>query len=115
MASFSDLTFLKSFTGSDTAKITKYVMMFLNSTPKCLEDIKLYHSKQDWKSLKTAAHTLKSQLKYMGVSKAEELATTIERNAGDQTNLDQLGALIPDLESITLQACDELKDELTRL
>jgi hypothetical protein len=43
------------------------------------------------------------------------LATNIERNAGDQTNLDQIGALIPDLESITLQACDELKDELTKL
>ena len=58
---------------------------------------------------------MKSQLKYMGVAKAEELATTIERNAGDQVDLEHLADLIPDLESITLQACDELKDELTKL
>ncbi len=115
MASHADLTFLRSFTGNDTAKITKYVSMFLNSTPKCLEDIKLYHGNQDWKSLKTAIHTLKSQLKYMGVARAEEIATNIERNAGEQIHLEQLSTLIPDLEVITQKACDELRAELVKL
>ena len=63
----------------------------------------------DWSSLKTTAHTLKSQFSYMGVSEAKEIALSIENNAAQNTNLEQIPAQVERIKIIFLTACEELK------
>ena len=111
----ADLTFLKTFTSNDAGKITKYVNMFLAAAEPGIEQMKLQVASQDWKSLKTSAHSLKSQLKYMGIATGVELALFIETNAGEGTNLDQIPETLIKLESITLTACTELRAALMNL
>ena len=111
----SNLSFLKSFAANDAAKISKYVNMFLTGAPQMLEQMKSQLQASDWKGLRTTVHSLKSQVKYMGIASAEELAITIEKHAAEETNLSALPEMVSRLESITNEACTELRDELTRL
>ena len=115
MSKQSDLTFLKSFTAGDSSKMTKYITMFLNATPKSLEQMKQQLAEGDWKGLRTTAHSMKSQLKYMGIAGAEQLAIAIEKAAADQTGTDQVPELYSKLVEITDIACNELREELTSL
>ena len=115
MGTVSDLTFLKTFASNDAAKITKYVTMFLNAAGPSLKQMKEQVASGDWKSLKTSAHSLKSQLKYMGVASGVELAYAIESSAGEGQNLDQIPGILEKLENVVNTASEELKAALASL
>jgi len=115
MSQLSDLTFLRTFTSNDAAKITKYVNMFLNAAMPSISQMKEQLAAGDWKALKTSAHSLKSQLKYMGVATGVENAFFIENGAGEGKNLDKIPETLVKLEEIVAGACSELRDELTKL
>jgi len=115
MTKYSDLTFLKSFANNDSAKINKYVGMFLSALPTSLSQMQQQLTAQEWKSLRTSAHSLKSQLKYMGIASGEQLAISIEKIAADENGVDQLPDLIAKLGEITTIASSELKEELAKL
>jgi HPt (histidine-containing phosphotransfer) domain-containing protein len=115
MSQYADLSFLKTFTSNDAAKITKYVNMFLNAANPSIVQMKQQLEASDWKSLKTSAHSLKSQLKYMGVASGVEKAFFIENSAGEQQNLDKIPENLQKLEEIVAGASAELRDELAKL
>lgn len=115
MSQLSDLTFLRTFTGGDSAKMTKYINMFLSGAPQMLTQIRQQTDAADWKGLKTSSHSLKTQLKYMGVASAVDLAFAIEQQSGEMKDLDQLPQLVGQLEAATNTAILELRDELTKL
>lgn len=115
MSNLSDLTFLRSFTTSDAAKMTKYINMFLSGAPQILSQMKQQVEAADWKALKTSAHSLKTQLKYMGVASAVDLAFAIEQQSGELKDLDQLPELVTRLNGETQLAMAELREEITKL
>lgn len=106
----TDLTFLGSFTGNDSQKIKRYVQMFLDRAPEQVEEIRTALGTKDYSSLRVAAHSLKPQLSYMGIKSLEQDIKAIEDNSGNQTNLEQLPALVENLETILKQAFTELQD-----
>jgi len=115
MSQFADLSFLKTFTSNDAVKIKKYVSMFLSAAMPSIEQMKKQVAESDWKSLKTTAHSLKSQLKYMGVASGVEKAFFIESSAGEGQNLDKIPETLAKLEEIVIGASSELADEINKL
>ena len=115
MSQYADLNFLKTFTSNDPAKITKYVNMFLNAAGPSISQMKQQLDASDWKALKTSAHSLKSQLKYMGVAAGVEKAFFIETSAGEGQNLDKIPENLQKLEEIVAGASEELRSELAKL
>jgi HPt (histidine-containing phosphotransfer) domain-containing protein len=115
MSQISDLTFLRTFTAGDPPKMTKYINMFLNGAPQIMTQIRQQLEASDWKALKTSSHSLKTQLKYMGVASAVDLAFAIEQQCGDLKDLDKVPELVGQLEEKTSQAIAELREELTKL
>jgi len=115
MSQLSDLTFLRSFTTGDPAKMTKYINMFLSGAPQILAQMKQQVEAADWKALKTSSHSLKTQLKYMGVASAVDLAFAIEQQSGELKDLDQLPGLVNRLDTETQLAMTELREEVTKL
>ena len=115
METLADLTFLKSFTGGDPEKMKKYIGLFLSGADPSIKSINSCLASSDWSALRTAAHSLKSQVKYMGIKSAEELAFHIEQHAGNQTSLDTLPSAVKDLESVVTRSCDELRAFLQTL
>ncbi len=115
MSKQSDLTFLRSFTKDDAAKISKYVNMFLDSAPKALEQMKTQLAATDWPGLRISAHSMKSQLRYMGMSGAEQYAIGIERSCSELTALEQIPELLTKLSDSMSIAFGELKAEIATL
>src|SRR6187549_193321 len=109
MSEIIDLTFLNSFTGGNQEKNSKYIKMFLQHAPVLFGDIQTGLKNADWPSLKTSAHSLKPQISYMGIKSAEELIKTIERDAGDKTNLENLSEKVAALKGILEKALPELQ------
>ena len=115
MSQLSDLTFLRTFTAGDPPKMTKYINMFLNMAPQSLVQMRQQVDASDWKALKTSSHSLKTQLKYMGVASAVELAYAIEQRCGDMTDLENIPELMGKLEENANIAITELRDALVKL
>jgi len=115
MTTATDLTFLRTFTSGDSAKMTKYINMFLGMAPQSLTQMRQQVDAGDWKGLKTSAHSLKTQLKYMGAAGAAELASTMEQQAGDEKDLDKMPGLMARLEEQTQLTIAELGAVLGKL
>jgi HPt (histidine-containing phosphotransfer) domain-containing protein len=108
----TDLAYLQKFTGGQKEKITKYINIFLSTTPPMVANMEDYLLKKDWSGLRAVAHSIKSQLGYMGAQSASSLAKTIEDNSSEQTNLDQIGDQVSQFRNMYNRTCDELKNEL---
>ena len=66
----------------------------------------------NYDGLRATAHSLKPQITYMGIKPGEGLIKTIEHNAGDKINLDQLPGLLSTFKEICGKALEELKEEV---
>ena len=115
MEQYTDLTFLRTFTGGNNEKMKKYINLFLGAAEPAIDSINKYLADADWPALKTAAHSLKSQVKYMGIKQAEELSFFIEQSAGSQTGLEKIPEAAANLASVTKAACAELRQVLDGL
>ncbi len=104
-----DLTFLNSFTGGNREKVSKYVNLFLQFTPQIIDTMEKNLGEKNYPALRTSAHSLKPQITYMGIKSAEDLIKTIEANAGDQKNVEQIPQQMEELKSILNSAIPELK------
>lgn len=109
-----DLTFLRSFTKGDPEKIRKYIGMFLESAPQQLSLMEQYYAERNWPSLKVAAHSLKPQMNYMGITDLEHTIKDIEFMAGTETNVDSLPEKISYCRSGCELAFEQLRNELNK-
>ncbi len=110
-----DLTFLKQFTSGDINRMKRYIGMFLDSAPAGIESIQTYFKAKDWEQLRSAAHSLKPQIGYMGIHNIKDSIQGIEEGARAQNELDQLPDLIAKVEQECNLAFSELRDALENL
>lgn len=110
-----NLGFLTSITGGSKERMAKYINMFLQHAPGLVSQLDTHLLQGDWPALKTAAHTLKSQFSYMGVSEGQNLAKEVERLAMEQSDLGKVPEHVEKIKTVFQQTCDELKQELTTL
>lgn len=115
MGSVTDLTFIKTFTGNDPVKIKKYVGMFLQMAMPAMDQMNAQLASSDWKALKTTSHSLKSQMKYMGMASGAELAQLIEGRAGEVREVELIGESLNALRAIVTTGVAELQAELDQL
>lgn len=110
-----NLAFLENFTQSDTAKMAKYINMFLHLAPISIATMKSQHETADWINLRTTAHSLKPQLAYMGIDSLKESILRIEEYAGEAKNPDMIAQLIAQVESGCNEAFSELRDVIKKI
>jgi HPt (histidine-containing phosphotransfer) domain-containing protein len=110
-----DMAFLENFTSGDSAKMAKYINMFVKAAPGQIKTMKSQCESQDWNSLRTTAHSLKPQAGYMGAGELKELFLRIEKYAGEQVNLAAVPDLIEQIETISAQAINELEQVVENL
>ena len=115
MSDHIDLTFLKQFSKEDPVRMKKYIDMFVSMAPGQIEKMKTSLATKDWPSLKTAAHSMKPQLSYMGIGAVKQVILDIQDNAADQKNLDNLPDLITTLETEVDHALVELREAMEDL
>lgn len=79
------LAFLEQLTGGNPARMRKYIGLYLESTASALSNIEAALAAGDREALHRAVHTLKPQLRMVGLGDTAELAQQIETRvkAGD--------------------------------
>ena len=75
-----DLSFLKDFTKGDTAKMQRYIDMYLRIAPTTFQQMQEAVNSQDWEQLRIGAHSLKPQAEYMGATELKVALALIEEN-----------------------------------
>jgi len=109
MGTYTDMTFLESFTGGNKEKMNKYINIFLQIYPKSLEEMKSYLSQGEYDRLRAVAHSLKPQITYMGIKGGPDLILKIEKNAGERVDVENLPTVLNEFQSVCDKAVEELK------
>lgn len=106
----TDPRFLISFAGNDMEKQKKYINLFLENAPKMMLQIEQGFERDDREMIKIGAHSLKTQLNYMGVKEEVSQVQSLERMAVHCQDKDELKQKITHLSKVCKQAFGELKD-----
>lgn len=111
----TNLAYMRTLTGGDSSKLVKYINLFLQEAPAEIEKMLSMLNEKNWAGLRTAAHTLKPKLGYMGIKELEQDILSIENNAEAQTNLNELPAMVEKVKNICTLAFQELEEEKKQL
>ncbi|WP_158730178.1 MULTISPECIES: PAS domain-containing hybrid sensor histidine kinase/response regulator [unclassified Flavobacterium] len=108
-----DLVYLNQRTKSNPELMMEMIDLYLDQTPTLINTIKQSFAEQNWQLLAAAAHKMIPSFSIMGISTDfEDIAKRIQEFANSQEQLNEIDALVLQLEQICLQACGELEEEL---
>jgi CheY-like chemotaxis protein len=111
-----DLTYLNSRTKSEPKLLMKMISLYLEQTPPILNAMKESLENKDWKLLQSAVHKMLPSFSIMGIgANFEKMAKRVHEYAGLQQQSPEISDLVLQLETVCLQACVELTDELNRI
>lgn len=113
--SMVDLGFLRKFTNSDTERMKKYIQMYLNSSIKQFNSLKVYRDSKNWDSMATLAHSLKPQIEYMGITGMKEMLIEIIDIARNQNDKSKLQTLVDNAIIMNEKAVFDLEIQLLEL
>jgi HPt (histidine-containing phosphotransfer) domain-containing protein len=111
----TNLDFLKSFSKNDTTKMKKYIEMYLTTAQE--KSMVMINAEQikDFETLKIAAHTMKSQARYMGIISLDSIIVNIEHICNEQTEIEKLAPLVKKVTEILAESISELNSILKTL
>ena len=110
-----NLSFLRDFAKGDTQKIRKYISMYLKTTPEVVNQLNEMIRDKDTDGIKRAAHSLKSQTKYMGADELSAIMREIEYISSDHANMDRIGELAKQAMNINRLVNESLNEILEQL
>lgn len=104
-----DLTTLRQMASGNEQFVMTMVNTFLNETPRSIKEITAALEKQDWETLRAAAHKIKPSMEIMGILELKEDIKIIESNAKHLQHLDDMPELIEKLNAICNVLFEQLK------
>ena len=103
-------------TKSNPVLMTEMISLYLEQTPPLVVSMKQSLQDKDWASLQAAVHKMIPSFSIMGInSDFENMAKHIQTYAHTQQQDHGIDDLVLQLETICLQACEELKEELNTI
>ena len=108
-----DLTYLNQLTKSNPTLMMEMITLYLVHTPPLVTTLKQSLEDKNWALLGAAAHKMIPSFSIMGISpNFENMAKKIQEISEKEKYTDELNDLVPQLEAICNQACEELEEEL---
>ncbi|RAW00413.1 Hpt domain-containing protein [Pseudochryseolinea flava] len=92
-----DLTYLKTLMSEDENLVNRFLTIFKTQCPQQLEELRTHLLNEDWASLSTVAHSMKTQFTYLSVESLAAQAIEIETLA-DEGNTDIISDKIASFE-----------------
>jgi HPt (histidine-containing phosphotransfer) domain-containing protein len=111
----TNLDFLTQFTKGDKAKMKKYIEMYLDTAKQKMDIMSNSISSKEFETLKVAAHTMKSQARYMGITTIEADIVSLEHACSELTNIDSIPSLVEKVNSVLQQSILELTEKIKTL
>ncbi|WP_156180417.1 response regulator [Rufibacter radiotolerans] len=110
-----DLSYLQDFANGNRDFMMDILTLFMNQTPGLIQELARAIGLSNWAETRTIAHKIKPSLSLVGIKQLEELNATIEQSALNQTNLEQLPALVQKMTTLFHQSVIALKEEVNTL
>jgi HPt (histidine-containing phosphotransfer) domain-containing protein len=111
----TNLDFLKSFSKKDASKMKKYIEMYLTTANEKSATMINAEKNKDFETLKIAAHTMKSQARYMGIVSLDSLIINIEHICNEQQETEKLPNLVKQVTTILTESISELSNAIKTL
>ena len=108
----TNLDFLHEISDGNMDFFKEFIQTFLDNAPESLDGMKQGLDNQDWDTVKKTAHKIRPSFNYLGLKDLEQIATQVEKNAAEGTNLNQMPEMIEKIISTCNQAIDELQNDL---
>jgi len=108
-----DLTMIRSVSGGDEAFLTKMVRMFIETVPPGLHDLNQAVAGSEWERVSKMAHKLKSTIDSMGIDALKDDIRTIESNAKQQLETNNIPVLVEKVNEVVGQCVQQLKRDFS--
>jgi PAS domain S-box-containing protein len=109
----TNLHYLMTRTKSNPLLMCEMISLYLEQTPPLLSSMKESFASKDWKTLQSAVHKMIPSFSIMGIdNQIEEMAKSIKNFAEEQFQMKDIENMVYQIESVCLQAFDELNEEL---
>jgi CheY-like chemotaxis protein len=111
-----DLDYLNRRTKSNPILMMEMISAYLVQTPALISTMKKSWKDKDWNSLHSAVHKMIPSFSIMGMSDDfENMAKKVQEYARTQQQSDGIEDMVLQLETVCLQACEELKEEFNTI
>jgi len=108
----TDLQYLIHRTKSNPVLMMEMISLYLTQTPPLIDSMKQGMQDKDWKTLYSAVHKMIPSFSIMGIpADFENMAKKVQDYASTQLQLEGIPEMVIQLETICVQACEELKAE----
>lgn len=111
----SQLAFLEQLTGGNPARMRKYIGLYLESALASLPNIESALAAKDRDALRRTVHTIKPQLRMVGMTETADLAQRIETQAVEGTDLETLPENVAQLLQAIRQSVAVYQSFLTNI
>ena len=112
---YCNLDALTERTKSKPILMTEMITLYLEQTPTLVSAMKKGLEQKNWESVYAAAHKMIPSFSIMGIHKDyENMARKIQEYTGTNKQIDKLPDLVLQLEKVSMQACEELKEVLKK-
>ncbi len=110
-----DLTFLHDFCKGNKLKMIAYIHSFIESAPTQLNEINNFNKEMNLEKLRSAAHSFKPQLTFIGLNSIHTILESIEVAAHDSGTENIIRDLIADLNKKMEEATKQLIEAIITL
>ncbi|MFA6261848.1 MAG: ATP-binding protein [Bacteroidia bacterium] len=112
ISKYVDLDYLNHRTKSNPKLMMDMISAYLEQTPPLIDTIKRSFEEKDWPTLQSAIHKIIPSFSIMGISADfENMAKKVHEYASLQGQSSEMHALVAQLSTVCLKACEELENE----
>tara|TARA_R110000868_G_scaffold108031_4_gene295172 strand:+ start:7151 stop:10504 length:3354 start_codon:yes stop_codon:yes gene_type:complete len=111
-----DLEYLKTRTKSNPKLMMAMIDAYLQQTPPLITAMRESLKDKDWQLLKASVHKMIPSFSIMGMNpKYEDIAKKVQDSALEHENIEEIGHLVLELETICTLSCKELEIEFNNI
>jgi CheY-like chemotaxis protein len=107
-----DLSMVISVSGGSREFIKKMVLLFIDTVPVNVQDLKKFAADKNWEQTAKIAHKLKSTIDSMGIRSLHQCIREIETDAKQKTELFSIPGKIELVEAVIGQCVFQLREEM---
>ncbi len=88
------------------------ILLFIETVPQNVQELVNAMNQENWEQVSKMAHKLKSTIDSMGIRTLHDQIRTVEMNAKNREQLDQLPIIVRQVESVVSVCIQQLKREV---
>ena len=107
-----DLSMVREISRGSDEFVTKMVQLFIETTISAVNEMKGNLQKEEWDSIGSIAHKIKSSIDTMGIVSIKEDIRLLEKYGKERIQLNEIPELINKIDSTIEKVNSKLKEEV---